>query len=243
MRRRRGSKLVDLAAVALGHHQEKVGVERLLDAALHLGDVLAQVAEVDAHLHRRTERLAQRIGHEGDATRKRLADSLRSDGGPTMDGFTLGSGLPFVRSFANFVSKNRPLPVRLDQPKRRFLQRRIGGRSFHRYNQTNSARISLLDLHVAAIASKDNCLIVAARRGGTHHEVNWRRDNPKTVFFRNLNTYSRRNDAMQALIAAGRRMHEAESHVDKRPDPHCQHRRQKKKERRRDRMLSNEGTG
>ena len=60
----------DLAAVGLGHHQEQVGVERLLDAALDLGDVGGERAEVEAHVDRRPEALAVRIGDVGDAARQ-----------------------------------------------------------------------------------------------------------------------------------------------------------------------------
>ncbi len=61
----------DLAAVALSHHEEKIGVEGLLDAALRLGDVGRQVADVDAHVIDRAQRLARRIVDIGDAARQR----------------------------------------------------------------------------------------------------------------------------------------------------------------------------
>src|SRR5690349_3824801 len=60
----------DLAAVRLGQHQEQVGVERLLDAALHLADVGGERAEVEAHVDCRPEALAVRIGDIGDAARQ-----------------------------------------------------------------------------------------------------------------------------------------------------------------------------
>jgi hypothetical protein len=57
----------DLAAVGRGHHQEQVGVEGFLDAALHLGDVGGERTEVEPHVDRRPEALAVRIGDAGDA--------------------------------------------------------------------------------------------------------------------------------------------------------------------------------
>jgi len=50
-------------------HQEQVGVERLLDAALDLGDVGGERTEVEAHVDCRPEALAVRIGDVGDAAR------------------------------------------------------------------------------------------------------------------------------------------------------------------------------
>jgi len=60
----------DLAAVRLGQHQEQVGVERLLDAALHLGDVGGERAEVEAYVDRWPEALAVRVGDVGDSARQ-----------------------------------------------------------------------------------------------------------------------------------------------------------------------------